>query len=364
MEKFLDFEVNDKISNMKYDDIIEFLYLLKNYKLSMRDTINLNKNNTFGLEIEFENINTSYKKILNNFRNLILNPSVFLNDDNLKKIKEYRKRPKSVRELIESNGEYSKITPQEVFYWSVGKDNSLSNGAEITSPILVDDKKHWKDLKQVCDFIKQYGEISEHSAGHIHFGTQILGKNKSAWVNFIKLWAVYENVIYRFAFNEYLNKNPGIRYCKKMSNFLNEIYKSLSSDYDIDIILRFLKEDRSHSINFQNVVLTDSAIPFGTVEIRSINGTLDPVIWQNNVNFFSKLLAYCNSGNFDMDIVLKREKKLFDFQNYHQLFIEQAIELSDMIFDNNLDKIYFLRQYIKDGETSLMPMKKTKKFTI
>ena len=65
-----------------------------------------------------------------------------------------------------------------------------------------------------------------------------------------------------------------------------------------------------------------------------------------------------------MDKVLKRESKLFDFHNYNQLFTEQAIELSDMIFDNNLDKIYFLRQYIKDGETSQMPMKKAKKFTI
>lgn len=364
MEKFLDFKTNDRISSMKYDDILEFLRLLKNYKLSLRDKIDLNKNNTFGLELEFENINTSYDIILNKFNDLILMPSVFLNNNNLKKIKEYRKRPKSIRELIESNGEYLKITPEEVFYWSMGKDNSLNNGAEITSPILIDDKKHWQDLKKVCDFIKQYGEISEHSAGHIHLGTQALGKEKMPWMNFIKLWSIYENVIYRFAFNEYLNKNPGIRYCKPISEWISKIYKSLANDYDLETILHFLKDGRVHAINFQNVSLTDKAIPFGTIEFRNPNGTLDPVIWQNNINFFSKMLIYCNSDNFDIDTVLKREKKLFDFQNYYQLFIEQAIELSDMVFDNNLDKIYFLRQYIKDGEISLVPMKKTKKFTI
>ena len=34
-----------------------------------------------------------------------------------------------------------------------------------------------------------------------------------------------------------------------------------------------------------------------------------------------------------------------------------------MIFDNNLDKVYFLRQYVKFGEVSTKPMVKSKKFT-
>ena len=39
-----------------------------------------------------------------------------------------------------------------------------------------------------------------------------------------------------------------------------------------------------------------------------------------------------------------------DFENlnlYDEIYIDQALELSDMIFDNNLDKIYFLKQYFK-----------------
>ncbi len=363
MNGFLNYKSNDKISNMKYDDIVEFINLLKKYKLSLRDNLDLNKNITFGLEIEFENINSSYEKLCNSFNELQLFPSVFLNKENNDKLKEYKKQNKRRGFFVNEEGNLQ-ILPEEVFYWSVGKDNSLNNGAEITSPILIDETKHWKDLKEVCDFIKQHGEISENSAGHIHFGAQILGEEKTKWMNFIKLWSIYENVIYRFAFNEYLSKNPGIRYCKPISEWLIKIYKSLSEGYDLETILHFLKEDRVHAINFQNVFLTDKVVPFSTLEFRCPNGTLDPVIWQNNVNFFSKLLIYCKSNNFDMDTILKREKKLFDFQNYHQIFMEQAIELSDMIFDNNLDKIYFLRQYLKDGETSQIGMKKTKKFTI
>ena len=365
MDNFLDLEDNDKLSEMKYDDIIEFLCLLKEYNLSLRERINLNETNTFGLEIEFENLNIPYEELCSRFENMVLFPSLFLNGTNLQKLKEYRKQNKRGMEFIESiDDKYLKISPDEVFYWSVGIDNSLNNGAEITSPILVDKSYHWKDLKKVCDFIKQYGEISEHSAGHIHLGTQILGKEKASWFNFIKLWSVYENVIYRFAYNEYLNKNPGIRYCKPMSDMLSKYYKTFMKYYDLDTILYFLKDDRTYSINFKNVLLSDKVIPFGTLEIRNPNGTLDPVIWQNNVNFFSKFLLCSKSDKFDMDIVLTRERNLFDFKKYNQVFTEQAIELADLLFDNNLDKIYFLRQYIKDGETSLVPMKKTKKFTI
>ena len=48
---FLDLNSNDEISKLKYDDSIEFIRRLREYKLSLRDTLDLNKNITFGLEI-------------------------------------------------------------------------------------------------------------------------------------------------------------------------------------------------------------------------------------------------------------------------------------------------------------------------
>ena len=32
------------------------------------------------------------------------------------------------------------------------------------------------------------------------------------------------------------------------------------------------------------------------------------------------------------------------------IYLEQALELCDMIFTNNFDKVYFLRQYLKSFE--------------
>ena len=50
--------------------------------------------------------------------------------------------------------------------------------------------------------------------------------------------------------------------------------------------------------------------------------------------------------------------------SYSFLYLEQAIEFVDMIFDNNLDKIYFLKQYIKDISEEERSFFKTKKLTM
>ena len=105
-----------------------------------------------------------------------------------------------------------------------------------------------------------------------------------------------------------------------------------------------------------------------SVEYRVPNGTLDPIIWQNNINFFVKLLLYCKNPNFNEDILNRRRMEvngiLGDITKYSDIYIEQAIELCDMIFDNNLDKIYFLRQYLKSYEISNKPFIKAKRFTV
>ena len=49
---------------------------------------------------------------------------------------------------------------------------------------------------------------------------------------------------------------------------------------------------------------------------------------------------------------------------YNEINLKKAIELGDLIFDNNLDKVYFLRQYIKSFTTSRNEREKAKQFTI
>ena len=362
---FLNLKSNDNLSGMKYDDTMELIERLRTYKLSLRDTLGLKNDLTFGLEIEFENLVFHYNSLVYELSKLDLLPSAYYNESNLRLLKDYKKKNK-FWDIGMSPDKYLDIDPKEVFCWSVNRDLSLNNGAEITSPILVDKTEHWKDLKTVCNLASAFGEISTHSAGHVHAGTQVLGSSEKAWGNFIKLWGAYENVIYRFGYNEYLNKNKDISYCKPMSTKLINGYTVFGDN--LYRLLNYLSDSRTYAVNFQNVTLSDEEIiPFGTIEFRNPNGTLDPVIWQNNVNFFIKLLLYCKSDKFDEELVKHRleqkSKYSNDFEDYNHIFTEQAIELADMVFDNNLDKIYFLRQYIKDFDTSEESMVKTKKFT-
>ena len=64
------------------------------------------------------------------------------------------------------------------------------------------------------------------------------------------------------------------------------------------------------------------------------------------------LIKYSVSDKFNHDILDRRYRFVSDMMSnllfYNEIYIEQALELADMIFNNNLDKVYFLRQYLKD----------------
>ncbi len=336
---FFDLESNDKLSLMSEKDKCEFIKELLKYKLKLRNNLGIDNSLTFGLELEFENI----KCDINKFSKLF-----------------------SYLELPEGN-----IVDlyHDTHLWNLVDDKTLDNGEEIRSPILIDNQKYWLSLSRVCSFVKKYASVGEHSAGHIHIGSQILNNKKEALLNLIKLWGVYENIFYRYGFNDFLNQNPGIKFSKPSSTDYLKIYdKMFNTDYSIESLLLELP-GRVKAINFSIATLVSDYKKIAykdTIEFRSPNGTLDSVIWQNNVNTFIKLILTCLNDKFDMDIVLKRQRELEnsnDRFDYNKIYLDSALELSDIIFDNNLDKLYFLRQYIKNNEVSNEPMKRTKKFT-
>ena len=98
---------NDNLSSLNGTDFKDFLSLLNLYYLELRDYLNLECEDTFGLEIEFEDSN---------------NDNIF-ND-------------------IKSN-------------WFLKDDGSLYNGGEVTSSTLFDAKRNWDDLRYMCDLIAQ-----------------------------------------------------------------------------------------------------------------------------------------------------------------------------------------------------------------
>lgn len=318
---------NNYFQNMKGQELQELLYYLEKYYLELRSQLNFDPNITFGLEIEFEQLNKN---------------------EIIKKIKE-----------------------NNLDNWIIKKEDTFKNGYEINSPILKDNITTWQELKLICSIIDNNGIKTEDCGGHIHIGTQILKDNIETWLNFIKLWSTYENIIYRFGYGEYLSPRKNIQnHAKPLSKTLWEDYQSIIKikNLNIDKLLLEISHERKQAINFYNIYDFNEIDFKNTIEFRFPNITFNPIIWQNNINLLINLLLYCKNKNFNHELIEKRrsinQNKYTTIEWYSEIYLVQALELSDMIFQKNIDKLYFLRQYLKSFETESKKLKKAKQFTI
>lgn len=306
---------NDKISEMKGFDLQDLLLYLDEYYLTLREEIGLSKEVTIGLELELEYV-----------------------------------MEKRIKASLWDSGLNHK--------WKHTHDTTLINGMEIDSPILTDSKRSWEELKTICSIVTPYSQIGTCSGGHIHIGAQVLGDNIDSWVNFAGLWSAYENIIFRFCYGDYLTGRSSILdFAAPIAEDARISYEDLKkiSELSFDAVLREFRSSKYKAVNFNHVRSNNRFAIGNTIEFRCPNGSVDPVIWQNNVNLFAKLLRYCKSDNFDEDIINRRWAELssqeIDIDLYDEIFLPQALELCDLIFDNNLDKVYFLRQYLKSFQT-------------
>lgn len=312
--KFINPNSNDKLLKLAGSKE-ELLRLLNhNFYLQLKNNLNLDKNISLGLEIEVEH------------SGIIQVKKQFFDND--------------VSDA-----------------WQVIHDWTLKDGVEIKSPILVSSEKNWQDLKRVCELLEPISLIDQRCGGHIHIGAHILKDNPEAWLNFIKLWSVYENIIFRFSYGDWLSARKSLlKYAKPMSiYFWSDYLKLKKENASLEQIISRLSRSKYQSVNFCNVKLDSAGLSLkNTIEFRCPNGTLIPEVWQNNVNFFASILNYCQSSSFDDDIVSKRyednKSNHLNLKTYDAINLEQALELSDMIFNVNLDKLYFLKQYLKSLE--------------
>ena len=292
---------NEILSRLNKCDLEYLLSLINNYKLLLRDKIGVSETETFGLEIECE------------------------------------------------SADWNKISYMLDVDWELTDDLSLIDGAEIKSPILRDTKDNWLQLKSVCSVLSRYAEVGINAGGHVHIGKQALGNEKKSLINFMKLWAMYEHIIFRFSYGEFLGPRPGFKDASKSvcPDFLNLCYWDEMMGMNKREMLKSLSGDKCNAVNFRHYNT------FGTLEFRCPNASLNPVIWQNNVNLFVKMLLYSKSKNFDEGKIDEKRYNLFYVDKSPlEIYVNDAIEFADLIFDNNMDKVYFLRQYLKSFEKS------------
>lgn len=313
----LDPYANTKLSTLHGLDLQQIVFLIDQYYLIYRKKLGFDKKITFGFEIEVEHAN--WDDIYESICNLELND------------------------------------------WDLTGDASLDQGAEIKSPVLHDKKALWDDLNRICEMLSDKARVGKTTGSHIHVGTQILGSNRQNWLNLLKIWSVYENVIYRFLYGEYLTGRPGIKsYAQPVSAKFDVLYQRfVDENKKMKKIIHLLNTniERYSAVNFENVVkksLNDYK-ENNTIEFRVANGTINPIIWQNNLNMIINMLLYTKDTKFDLDTIDRRRSEIKEhgfnkYLFYDEVFLDQALEFCDLIFDNNYDKVYFLKQYLKSFE--------------
>ena len=265
-------------------------------------------NFTFGIELEFEKIN------LDEFSKILVNSSL-------------------CKWMVE----------EETF-------TKIGIGGEVISPVLKDKKKDYVDIKNICKIISNLGGTSsETTAFHIHLGAHLLKNNLNNYINLIKFWTAYEDVIYQFSITDHNRlRSKYFSFAKPYSFLMDEFIENYSncdikkfiSLIDYDMGLGFTKI-RSFSLGYEDMLKNYEYM--NTVEIRVMNSTYNPVIIQNCVNFYGNMFKYVVSDSFDAEFISYKLSKLKD-GHYEKFDYSNAFELSNTIFDNDIDKMSFLKQ--------------------
>lgn len=295
------------------------LNYLTNMDFSYRDSLNVSESIHFGTEIEFM-VNEGHEHEKET-RRLINNNS---SSKKLYKIGEYRRHDPSIRD-------------KKIF--------------EIKTPILSNNREDFKSLYNVCTGLKQIGVYESNQKGiHVHADLSLLEENKKYLETFLKLFCIYEHIIFRFSYGNISESNINIKsYAREVStrlyNYLINNDKESSFNKSISD-LRHLFRCKSYALNFHQ---KDFSCKNETIEVRTFNSTLDPVIIQNNINFVLNMVNQIVNNDVDLELLdykfSEYNREFYYTEPYSQMNLEDAIEFSDLIFNTSIDKDYFLRQY-------------------
>lgn len=281
---------------------------LKDEFIEYRNTLDLPGDITFGIEIEYENIKKDYM-------------DYYIYDLKQNKI----------------IGDWK--NKEEIDISEYDSKGNLING-EVTSPILTDNINSWKELKKVVEVIdKNNGIITDRCGTHINIGAQIMGGNSIYWRNFLLLWILYEDEIYKFCSGEF-------SMVRKRKKTIDPISSSLDISKILDVkepsanYIYYITDallDKTHDISLKNVY-SYCFNKDNVIEFRLPNGTIKEEIIQNYINFFAKFLI---ASKKELDI----DKILYNIKNNIR-----DNSLCDYVFEEEIDKQNFLMQASKQNK--------------
>lgn len=241
--------------------------------------------------------------------------------------------------------------------WKIDYDGTVPNGLEVISPIIHDKEEDWEELKEVCKTLNAIGaKIGETCGGHIHIGANILGTNSKAWENFLEIWALAEEPIYKMS-----NKAGELPRQKILSeagptkpiidDLLSRGSIKLETSQDVrklaDCYTRRYMEGSTVSGRNKGLNLCPIAeAKQDTIEFRVPNGSIDYIEIQRNAELYARILRASRMMAEDPEY----KKDIFEKLRTAKTGEEKAVYLLDLIFDKTVDKAIYYERYFSQKE--------------
>lgn len=227
--------------------------------------------------------------------------------------------------------------------WITKVDDSLlkGNSAEIVTPVLQNRKQTWILLKKLGELLERLNPTYDNCSFQVNFDGKLLPKLEDR-VRFIKLYAMYEDIIYRFSQGE------DNKYRDSLETYASPIILALKGcqGYGKDTIVDYFSDNKRYGLVFK----TNGK---DLIEFRTPNATSNPILWQNYITTFYYLIKFSTSNKYpkkEIDEYIDKFMSIYLLERYSVPRIDKALKLSNMIFPHKQDQLYFMQQYTRKSK--------------
>ena len=208
---------------------------------------------------------------------------------------------------------------------------------EIRTPVLFDEVDTWNDLFAMSKRMKECPIDFTNSAFQVNIDVDY---DNVLCYYLVLFFRTFEHIIFKFSTSG-CDRLRLLGYSASLHNFF-----LLFNERDLENELFFwLSENHRYAISFKFRKDTPVGAPPNIVEFRIANGCDDAWLWQNYVNTFYYLataIPKIDLNYIDYSLCYGEIKE----KNYLDLHLEDALFFADILFKEDIDKIYFLKQYI------------------
>lgn len=191
--------------------------------------------------------------------------------------------------------------------WYLDKDGTVTKekgtrlfGGELSSRILIDKKKIWIELKDICDVLEyEQALINEYCSNHVRINLACIKNERYFFEVLAKLIVLYEIDMRLFYMGDkYLVRPSSFEYARMLGdsliNYINDVdFNSPDFYYKFKCnrgLTYFASRDAINLQDYESKRL---------MEVRYPNGTINAKTIQNNINFTLKLVDAIRRELFD-----------------------------------------------------------------